>query len=267
MAAHPAGTFLELHVPGTPLLMPNPWDIGSARLLVSLGFRALATTSSGHAATLGRLDGGVTREEAIAHAASIVAAVDVPVSADLEHGFFDQPEDVAETAELAVGAGLAGFSIEDSTGVADDPIYEPTLAAERVAAAVQAAGADAVVTARTELYLHGRRDLDEVIARLQSYAGAGAHVLFAPGLIDLEEIRTLVAAVDKPVNVLAMPGCPPVAALAEAGVARVSVGGSLAFAAYGTLVEAAKELRDQGTYTYRERSTTGAKAVRDAFPR
>ena len=267
MPAGPAAAFLELHVPGTPLLMPNPWDIGSARLLVSLGFRALATTSSGHAASLGRLDGAVTREEAIAHAASIVAAVDVPVSADLEHGFFDEPDDVAETAELAVAAGLAGFSIEDSTGVADDPIYEPALATERVAAAVEAAGTDAVVTARTELYLHDRRDLDEVITRLQSYAAAGAHVLFAPGVVDLEEIRTLVSSVDKPVNVLAMPGCPPVAALAEAGVARVSVGGAFAFAAYGALVEAATELRDGGTYGYRDRATVGGRAVRDAFPR
>ena len=269
----PAGAaraFLDLHVPGSPLLLPNPWDVGSARLLVSLGFRALATTSSGHAASLGRLDGGVTRDEAIAHAAALVAAVaedGVPVSADLEHGFFDEPEDVAETAELAAAAGLAGFSIEDSTGVASAPVYDLALATERVEAAVRAVGDRCVVTARCELYLHGSRDLGEVIARLQAYAAAGAHVVFAPGVVDVDEVRTLVSSVDTPVNVLAMPGAPSVAELADVGVARVSVGGSFAFAAYGALVEAALELRDAGTYGYRERSSVGAKAVRAAFDR
>lgn len=263
-----AAAFLELHVPGSPLLMPNPWDVGSARLLVSLGFRALATTSSGHAATLGRLDGSVTRDEAIAHAAAVVAAVapdGVPVSADLEHGYFDAPEDVAETAELAASAGLAGFSIEDSTGVADSPIYDAGLATARVEAAVAAVGARSVVTARCEMYLHGQRDLAAVIARLRSYSAAGAQVLFAPGVVDLDDVRTLVSSVDKPVNVLAMPGCPSVSELAEAGVARVSVGGAFAFAAYGAMVEAATELRDAGTYGYRDRATAGAKAVRAAF--
>ena len=270
MTADAARAFLDLHVPGRPLLLPNPWDVGSARLLVSLGFKALATTSSGHAATLGRLDGGVTRDEAISHAAAIAAAVapdGIPVSADLEHGFFDEPEDVAETAELAAAAGLAGFSIEDSTGVSNAPIYEAPLAAERVAAAVGAAGERSIVTARCEMYLHGQRDLESVIDRLRSYGAAGAHVLFAPGVIDLDEVRTLVSAVDKPVNVLAMPGAPSVAELAEAGVARVSVGGAFAFAAYGALVEAATELRDAGTYGYRDRSSIGAKVVRDAFGR
>ena len=268
MTTATAQAFLELHVPGTPLLMPNPWDVGSARLLASLGFRALATTSSGHAAALGRLDGSVTRDEAIDHAAAIVAAVapdGVPVSADLEHGFADDPEGVATTAELAVGAGLAGFSIEDSTGNPDAPIYDAALAADRVAAAVQAAGGRSVVTARCELYLHGQRDLAAVIERLRAYAAAGAQVLFAPGVVDLEEVRALVSAVDEPVNVLAMPGCPPVAELASVGVARVSVGGAFAFAAYGALVEAATELLEAGTFGYRERSSTGAKAVRAAF--
>ena len=251
--------------------MPNPWDVGSARLLASLGFRALATTSSGHAATLGRLDGGVTREEAIAHAASIAAAVGpdgVFVSADLEHGFADEPEDVAETAELAVGAGLAGFSIEDSTGVADAPVYERALAVDRIAAAASVARAAGVVlTGRCEMYLHGRRDLDAVIDRLQAYSAAGADVLFAPGVVDLDEVRTLVAAVDKPVNVLPMGDSPPVAALADAGVARISVGGAFAFAAYGALVDAANELRSSGTYGFRAATAAGAKAVRDAFGR
>lgn len=266
--ADAAQAFLDLHVPGSPLLLPNPWDVGSARLLVSLGFRALATTSSGHAATLGRLDGKVTRDEAIGHASAIAAAVapdGVWVSADLEHGFVDEPEGIAKTAELAVSAGLTGFSIEDSTGVTEAPIYEPVLAAERVAAAVAAADARSIVTARCELYLHGQRDLGEVIDRLQSYSAAGAQVLFAPGVVDVDEVRTLVSSVDKPVNVLAMPGCPSVAELAEAGVARVSVGGAFAFSAYGALVEAATELRDAGTYGYRDRSSVGSLAVRSAF--
>jgi 2-methylisocitrate lyase-like PEP mutase family enzyme len=261
--------FLALHVPGAPLLMPNPWDVGSARLLVSLGFRALATTSSGHAASLGRLDGGVTRDEAIAHAASIAAAVapdGVPVSADLEHGFADEPEGIAETARLAVAAGLAGFSIEDSTGVADAPIYDRGVAVERIAAASSVSRpAGCVLTGRCEMYLHGQRDLDAVVDRLQAYSAAGADVLFAPGVVDLEEVRTLVDAVDKPVNVLPMGECPPIAELAAAGVARISTGGAFAFSAYGALVEAATELRDAGTYGFREGTTVGARAIRAAF--
>jgi 2-methylisocitrate lyase-like PEP mutase family enzyme len=236
--------------------------------LVSLGFQALATTSSGHAATLGRFDGRVTRDEALSHAASISAAVaddGVPVSADLEHGFADSAEGVAETARLAVSAGLAGFSIEDSTGVRDSPIYEFDLAVERVAAAASVAGSSSVLTARCELYLHGQRDLAEVIRRLQAFAAAGADVVFAPGVVELDEVRALVEAVDKPVNVLAMPGCPPVAELASVGVARVSVGGAFAFAAYGALVDAAVELRDAGTFGFRSASASARDAVRSAF--
>ena len=263
-----ARTFLERHVAGSPLLMPNPWDVGSARLLVSLGFEALATTSSGHAATLGRLDGGVARDEAIAHAAALAAAVaadGVPVSADLERGFADAPEGVAETSSLAVGAGLAGFSIEDATGVADRPIYDFDLAVERVAAAASVCGSSCVLTARCEMFLHGQRDLAEVIRRLQAYASAGAHVVFAPGVIALDDVRAVVASVDRPVSVLAMPGAPSVAELASVGVARVSVGGAFAYAAMGALVEAATELRDAGTYGYRDLSTAGGRAVRKAF--
>src|SRR5690348_453266 len=163
-----ARRFLALHRAGEPLLMPNPWDAGSAKLLASLGFEALATTSSGFAATLGRRDYNVTRDEAIAHSAQIVAATELPVSADLENGFADEPAGVAETVKLAIEAGLAGCSIEDATGRADDPIYERGLAAERVAAAVEAAGDDIVITARAENLLHGR-DLDDAIARLQSF--------------------------------------------------------------------------------------------------
>src|SRR5439155_7128325 len=174
------------------LLLPNPWDRGSAVLLASLGFEALATTSSGFAATLGRLDGSVSREEAVEHAASIVEATGLPVSADLENGFADEPEEVAETVRLAVRAGLAGCSIEDFTRRDDDPIYDARLAAERVAAAAEAARAGPVhlvLTARAENHAHGRDDLDDTIARLQAYQEAGADVLFAPGLVRIEDIR------------------------------------------------------------------------------
>jgi 2-methylisocitrate lyase-like PEP mutase family enzyme len=263
-----AERFLGLHRPGQPLLLPNPWDVGSARLLASLGFQALATTSSGYAATLGRLDGSVTGEEALAHAAAIVSATDLPVSADLENLFADSAEGVAETARGAVAAGLAGFSIEDYSGDAGDPIYEPERAAERVRAAVEVAHAGpahVVVTARAENHLHGRDDLDDTIARLQAYQEAGADVLYAPGPTSAQEIRAIVSALNRPVNVLARPGSPSVAELAQLGVSRISVGGSLAFAAIDALVSAAQELRDEGTYGYAERSGAGARAARAAF--
>lgn len=263
-----AARFLALHSDRSPLLLPNPWDQGSARLLASLGFEALATTSSGFAATLGRLDGSVTRDEAIAHAASIVAATELPVSADLENGFADEPRGVAHTVRMAVEAGLAGCSIEDFTRSADTPIYDVGLAAERVTAAAEIAHTGPVylvLTARAENYVHGRKDLPDTIARLQAYQEAGADVLFAPGLSDLADIRQLVASVDRPVNVLARPGGPPIAELASVGVRRVSVGGAFAYAAFGALVEAAQQLRDQGTYDFWERARTGAAAVRSAF--
>ena len=261
--------FLALHRPGTPLLLPNPWDVGSARLLASRGFEALATTSGGFAATLGRLDGSVSREEANAHSAAIVSATDLPVSADLENGFADDTSSVAETVRLAVEVGLAGCSIEDSSGqTADASIYDVGLAAERVAAAAEAAHAgpeQLVLTARAENYLHGRRDLDDTIARLVAYQEAGADVLYAPGVADPGELRALVSSVDKPVNVLALPTCPPVAELAEMGVARISVGGAFAYAALGAVVEAARELREDGTYGFWSLAGAGGKAVRAAF--
>jgi uncharacterized protein (TIGR03085 family) len=265
-----AARFLELHRPGNPLLLPNPWDQGSARLLASLGFQALATTSSGFAATLGRLDGSVSRGETLAHAATIVAATDLPVSADLENGYADDPADVARTVILAVEAGLAGCSIEDSTGHEDEPIYDSGLAAERVAAAAEAAHAGPVhlvLTARAENYLHGRPDLADTIARLQAYQAAGADVLYAPGLTSLADIRQVVAALDSPVNVLAVADAPPVSELAEADVSRVSVGGAFAFAALGALVDAATELRDKGTYGYLANSKTGREAIQRAVLR
>jgi 2-methylisocitrate lyase-like PEP mutase family enzyme len=258
--------FLELHQrEGRPLLLPNPWDVGSARLLESLGFEALATTSSGFAATLGRLDYGITREEALEHAAAIAAAVDVPVSADLENGFGDSPEDVGETIRRATEAGLAGASIEDSTGQDDAPVYALEAAAERIVAAVEAAEGRLVLTARAENYLCGRDGLADTIARLQAFEAAGADVLYAPGLTKLEEIREVVASVGKPVNVLALRNAPTVPELAEAGVRRISVGGTFAFAALGAVVDAAQELLEKGTYGFSEQAQRGAKAARAAF--
>jgi 2-methylisocitrate lyase-like PEP mutase family enzyme len=258
-------SFLDLHVPGDPLLLPNPWDAGSARILASLGFRALATTSSGFAATLGRLDGSVSRAEALAHAAAIVHATDLPVSADLENGFADDLSGVAETVAGAAGVGLAGCSIEDSTGRDDDPIYEAAHAAERVAAAVEAAAGRLVITGRAENFLHGRDDLADTIDRLQRYQEAGAHVLYAPGLKSADQIRSVVQSVDRPVNVLAFPGVPPVAELVELGVARISVGGAFAYAALAGLVDAAREFREQGTYGYLSQTKAGRTAVQEAF--
>ena len=262
--------FLALHRSGTPLLIPNAWDQGSAILLASLGFDALATTSSGFAATLGRLDGSVTRDEALAHAAEIAGAADVPVSADLEDAFASSPEGVAETIRLAAATGLAGCSVEDFTRDTENPIYDPSAAADRVTAAAEAAHAGPrrlVLTARAENYLHGRTDLDDTIERLQAFAQAGADVLYAPGLVDLGEIRSVVSAVDRPVNVLALPGGPPVSELADAGVARISVGGAFAYAALGAAVEAAKELKEQGTYGFWDRARVGGTAARAAFSR
>jgi 2-methylisocitrate lyase-like PEP mutase family enzyme len=265
-----AARFRELHRPGDPLLMPNPWDIGSALLLASAGYEALATTSSGFAATLGRLDGSVSRDEALAHAAALAAATDLPVSADLENCFADDPEGVAETARGAVAAGLAGFSVEDYSGSDTDSIYELEPAVERVRAAVEVAhaapGGPLVVTARYEGFLHGRSDVGEAVARLQAYEEAGADVLFAPGPVDPDTVSSIIGSVDRPVNVLARTGAPPVSQLAELGVSRISVGGAFAFAAIGELMAAARELREQGTYGYLERMAEGVKAARAAFP-
>ena len=255
--------FRALHQPGSPLLIPTPWDLGSAKLLVGLGFQALATTSGGFAGTLGRLDGSVTREEAISHAGSIATAVEVPVSADLENAFADDPAGVRATVEQAVGVGLAGCSVEDYSG--DQGLYEVRLAAERVQAAVEGAGGRLVLTARAETYIRGHPDLADTIARLQAYQEAGADVLYAPGVVREEEIRSLVSSVDRPVNVLALPGAPSVPELAELGVARISVGSSFAGVAWGALAQAASELRDAGTYGYLELAAFGSKQARAAF--
>lgn len=266
-SAERARTFRALHLPGRPLLMPNPWDAGTARLLASLGFEALATTSSGHAGTLGLLDGSVTRTEALAHAAAIVAAVDVPVSADLEDGFATEPDAVAATVTEAVATGLAGCSIEDFASGPDAAIYDMEPAAERVAAAADAAHADPgfVLTARAENFFRGRRDLADTVARLQAYQDAGADVLYAPGLTDLDDVRRLVAAVDRPVNVLVRPGMATVAELAEAGVARISVGGAFSQVALAAVHRAGRELLDQGSYGFLDPAAEGRDAATAAF--
>ena len=248
--------------------MANAWDRGSASLLASLGFDALATTSSGFAATLGRLDGSVTREEALAHAAAICRRASCPCRPIWRTASPSDAAGVAQTIALAIEAGLAGCSIEDHPAEGDAPIYEIGEATERVAAAAEAAHAGPVhlvLTARAENYLHGRPDLDDTIERLRAYERAGADVLYAPGLTDLQDIRRVVESVGLPVNVLALAAAPPVRELAQAGVARISVGGAFAFAALGGVVAAAHELREQGTYGFWEHAKVGAKAARSAF--
>lgn len=240
-------TFRELHHRDEILLMPNPWDAGSAKVMQSLGFRALATTSSGAAAARGLLDGGMGRDLALREAAEIVAAVGVPVSADLENAFADDPRGVADTVERAVEIGLAGASVEDWDGA---KLFAPQQAADRVRAAVTAAAGRLVITARAENHIRGVDDLDDTIARLRSYAAAGADVVFAPGIRTAEQIDAVVRSVDVPVSVLALPGVPPIARLTELGVRRVSTGGTLAYAAYGAMADAARELLDDGTYGF-----------------
>jgi 2-methylisocitrate lyase-like PEP mutase family enzyme len=231
------------------------------------GFSALATTSSGFAASLGRVDQSVTREEALRHAAEIAAVTDLPVSADLENGFGDDPADVAETIRGALEAGLAGGSVEDYSE-AQGAVYDLGHAVARIAAAAEVAHAgDAhlVLTARAENYLYGRPDLDDTLARLTAFRDAGADVVYAPGMTSAEEIRTVVEAVGIPVNVLVRGGVPSTAELARLGVARISVGGHFAFTAMAALIEAADEFRGPGTYSFVERSAQGAQAVRRAF--
>jgi 2-methylisocitrate lyase-like PEP mutase family enzyme len=255
--------FRALHESGT-FLLPNPWDAGSARLLEGLGFPALATTSSGLAASLGKLDQQVTRAELVAHVTAVTAAVRVPLNVDAERCFADAPAGIAETVDLLAGAGAAGISIEDY-----DPAtgrVEPVPAAtERVAAAAAACARHGIVlTARAENHLYGVDDLDDTIGRLRAYRDAGADVVYAPGLRTPADIARLVESVSAPVNVLAVPGAPDVAELTELGVRRISTGGALAWAAYGALRDAARELRDSGTTTFRARGLTGDE-VEEAF--
>jgi 2-methylisocitrate lyase-like PEP mutase family enzyme len=259
--------FLSLHERERPLLLANAWDVGSARLFASLGFQALASTSGGHAASLGRLDYGVQREEALAHGATLAGAVEIPVSADLEDCFPEQPGGVEQTIRMALDAGLAGCSIEDWSSDRDS-LYGTELAAERVAAAAQVAHSGPtrlVLTARAENYLRGNPDLGDTIARLKAYQEAGADVLYAPGLESIEELGELIAAVERPVNVLVKPTTPSVAELAAIGVNRISVGSAFAFLAYGAAAQAAGEWLEQGTHAFTDSATAGAKLARAAF--
>ncbi len=244
-----------LHEGPQPFLIPNAWDGASARILVQMGFEALATSSSASAATLGRRDGRLTRDEALAHIGVIVAAVDCPVAADLENGFSEAPEGVAETLRLAAAAGVVGGSIEDASGDSSRPLYERGLAVERVAAAVEAARAlpfPFTLAARSEGFVRGAPDLAETIRRLQAFEQAGADVLFAPGLPDLAAVRAVCQAVSKPVNFMAgIRGRSfSVADLAAAGVKRISLATSLYRAALSGLVRAAREVRERGTFGY-----------------
>lgn len=252
--------FRALHGRSGAFVIPNPWDIGSARILAALGFEALATTSAGLAFSLGRRDaqGMVTLDEALRHAETIVNATPLPVAADLENGFGDAPETVAETIRQAAAVGLVGGSIEDATTRPDQPIYPMAQAVERVQAAAEAARSlGFVFTARAENYLYGLRDLDDTIARLEAYEAAGADVLYAPRLSDIEEIRQVCAAVSKPVNVVAVPGGPSVNELAAAGVRRVSLGSALYRAAMGGFLRAANELREQGAFAFLDEAPSG----------
>jgi len=263
-----AERFRALHVPGTPLLMPNAWDPGSARLFAAIGCQAIATTSGGFAASQGRIDGAMTRDEVLAHCGALVASVDIPVSADLENCFADEPADVAATIAAAIDEGLAGGSVEDFTRNREEPIYELAQAAERVRAAAEVAHAGPVpfvLTARAENYLHGRQDLADTIARLQAYQEAGADVLFAPRVVDRAELRRVMVEVDRPVSVLITPGAPTVDELAAIGVARISVGGAIAAASYGFAVAAITGLREQGTPNYWDLAATVRTVMQAAF--
>lgn len=258
--------FRTLHQRDKAFIIPNPWDIGSARILANLGFEALATTSAGYACSMGRPDYGIGRDAMIAHVSVLASATDLPLSADLENGFGDAPATAAETIRLAAAAGAVGGSIEDSTGRAERPIYELAPAAERVRAAAESAralGFPFTLTARAENYLHGRRDLRDTIQRLQAYQEAGADVLYAPGVTSKEEIATLVRSVDRPVNVLmGLAGVPlSLADLSAIGVRRVSVGSGLARAAFSSFLRAAREMREHGTFTFAEDAASGREIV------
>lgn len=253
--AEKAAAFRALHEREGAFIIPNPWDIGTARILAHLGFEALATTSAGYAFSIGKRDNQVGRDAMLAHVSDIVSATDLPVSADLENGFGDDPETVVETFRRAAVTGLAGGSIEDSTGRPEAPVYDLGLAVERVRAAVEAVRSlpfPFTVTARSENYLVGRPDLADTIKRLQAYQEAGADVLYAPGLATREDIAAVVRSVDRPVNVvMGLRGVQlSLAELAEIGVKRVSIGSALSRAALGAFLRAAREMREHGTFTF-----------------
>jgi len=259
-------TFKALHERPGAFVIPNPWDAGSARILTALGFEALATTSAGYAFSVGRTDDveSISRDGLLANARAIVEATDLPVSADLLDLFGGTPATCAETIRLAAETGLVGGSIEDATGNDDEPIYPFDVALERVTAAVEAASDSRFfLTARAENFLHGRPDLDDTIRRLQAFAEAGADVVYAPGLPSLEAIREVCASVSRPVNVVMGLSGPTwsVEQLAEAGVKRISVGGSMARSALGEFMRAAREVLDHGTFTYASRALPHTEAL------
>jgi 2-methylisocitrate lyase-like PEP mutase family enzyme len=267
-----AEAFYALHQAPETFIIPNPWDRGTARILAHMGFKALATTSMGYAFSIGQRDNSLTREQTLANAADIAAATDLPVNADLENGFGDRPEDAAQTIRLTAATGIAGGSIEDASGDAGAPIYDIALAKERVAAAVAAARTlpyKFTLTARAENYLWGRPDLKDTIARLQAFQDAGADVLYAPGLRTREDIAALVSSVDRPVNVvMGLVGAQfGLEELSRIGVKRVSIGSSLQRAALGEFVRAAREMRDQGTFTYASQAASpkDMTAIFDSF--
>jgi 2-methylisocitrate lyase-like PEP mutase family enzyme len=258
-----AARFRALHDGPGIFVIPNPWDVPSARLLAGLGFQALATSSAASAATFGKRDGGVTRDEALAHARLIVGATELPVSADFEKGFGDAPRVVAETIQLAAEAGLVGCSIEDSTGNPEHPLYDFNLAVERITAAAQAARKlpfPFMLTARAHNFLHSAPSLEDTIQRLHAYEKAGADVLFAPGLPDLDTVRTVCQSVSKPFNfMVAIKGKSfSVAELAAAGVKRISLATSLYRAAMTGLLDAAREVKDKGEFGFLDRNATTA---------
>ena len=252
-----------LHQQDHAFIIPNPWDVGTARLLASLGFEALASTSAGYAFSLGRRDGAVGRDQMMLHLAELASATDLPVSADLENGFGDDPEAVTQTISRTAAAGLVGGSIEDATGRPGDPIYPLGVAVRRIRAAACAARGlpfEFTLTARAENYLHGRPDLKDTIARLQAYQEAGADVLYAPGIKTAQDIAAVVSSVDRPVNVLAgLQGMDlTLEALSRLGVKRVSIGGSLARAAFGAMLRAAHEMRDHGSFGFTQDAVSHA---------
>jgi 2-methylisocitrate lyase-like PEP mutase family enzyme len=264
-----ARAFRALHERSGAFVIPNPFDVGSARLLAHAGFEALATTSAGYAFSIGKRDYAPGRESVLEHAALLAAATPLPVSADLENAFGPAPETVAETFRLAGETGIVGGSVEDSSGVPDAPIYELGHAVERVRAAVEAVRAlpfPFTLTARAENFLHGRADLADTIRRLQAFQEAGADVLYAPALTREEDIAAVVRAVDRPVNVLAgLPGMQlGLADLERLGVKRVSVGGAVARAAYGAVLRAAQEMRGAGTFAFAREAPRG-QAIAEAF--
>ena len=246
--------FRALHERENAFVIPNPWDAGTARMLALLGFEALATTSAGHAFSVGKTDNTLEREETLVHCAAIVSATDLPVSADLGNGFGDAPEIAAETIRLAAATGLVGGSIEDATYNHDNPIYPIEFAVERIQAVAEAVrnfDFPFTLTARAENYLVGRRDLHDTIKRLQAYQEAGADVLYAPSLTTKEEIAAVISSVDRPVNVLmGAQGATTVAALSGLGVKRISTGSALSRAAYGAFLRAAREMSKQGSFTF-----------------